>query len=131
MILGILSGTLMANHVCAAEETKNKVLDAEDGNMGYRLMTEDELLLQLNDEGTKLYKSLSPEGKRLALEVASSRCNGTNSCKGLNACRDNKHDCAGKGQCKGQGICAFSDPNDAVKVVSRKMAAKRTQAQTK
>lgn len=105
-----------------------KEVDPNSENMGYYLMSEDELLLELNDEGTKIYKSLSPEGKKLAREVASQRCNGTNSCKGLNACQTDQNSCAGKGSCKGKSKCAISDKNLAVKLVAKKMAEKRNGA---
>ena len=103
--------------------------DKNDGNLGYHLMTEDELLLELNDEGTALYKSLSPEGKKLALLVASARCNLTNECAGLNACATDSNACAGKSNsCKGTGKCAIADKNLAVKLVAQKMAKKRGEA---
>lgn len=138
ILLGITSGILLS-HDSHAENQKNlknglkqlleSVDDESSGNMGYHLMTEEELLLQLNDEGAKLYESLTPEGKTLALEVASQRCAATNSCKGLNACRTDKNACAGKGQCKNLGKCAISDPNVAVKLTAKKMADKRQQTQ--
>lgn len=95
------------------------------GNITFRPMTEDELMLQLNEEGAHLYRSLTPEGKKLALSVASRSCNGTNECKGLNACATDKNKCAGKGNCKGQTKCAVSDRNLAVKIAARKIAEKR------
>lgn len=99
--------------------------DPAHGNAGYYLMTEEDLLLELNEEGTKNYNSLDAEGKALALKVASQRCGMTNLCKGLNACATDKNTCAGKGDCKGLGKCAFADKNLAVKVVLDKMAKKR------
>lgn len=93
--------------------------------MNYHLMTEDELLLELNDEGVRMYKGLNAEGKALALKVVSGMCQGANQCEGMNACKSEKNSCAGKGDCAGQGICAFSDKNLAVKVVYDKMAKKR------
>ena len=102
--------------------------DPNSENLGYHLMTEDELLLELNDAGTKQYMSLSPEGKALAREVASQRCQGSNSCKGLNACESEKNKCAGKGTCKGTSKCAVSDKNLAVRIVADKMAQKRNHA---
>ncbi len=110
------------------KDDKYKEVDLNSENMNYRLMTEDDLLLELNDEGTKLYQSLSPEGKKLALTVASQYCNGTNECKGLNSCQTEKNKCAGQGSCKGQSKCAISDKNLAVKLVHDKMAAKRNDA---
>lgn len=141
-LLGISSGLLIANNLSAADSTKttsSKITekkaaksdssrdkdDPNDGNLGYHMLTEEELLLELNDEGTKLYNNLDAEGKKLALYVASQRCNGTNACEGLNACRTEKNECAGKGSCKGQSKCAMSDKNLAVKLVSQKMAKKR------
>jgi hypothetical protein len=102
--------------------------DDNDGNLGYHLMTEQELLLELNDEGKANYNKLTPEGKELARKVASARCNGTNECRGLNACLTDKNECAGKGACKGQGKCAMADKNLAVELVSKKMAEKRNNA---
>lgn len=100
--------------------------DPNKGNLGYHLMTEEELLLELTDEGTQLYNGLTPEGKALARFVASQRCNGSNECKGLNACQTDTNKCAGQGKCKGTSKCAFSDKNLAVKVVAKKMAEKRS-----
>lgn len=107
---------------------KSEYSDANDGNIGYHDMTDDELMLELNPDGVAMFKSLTPEGKALARKVASMRCNGTNECKGLNACATEKNDCAGKGSCKGQGKCAMSDKNLAVKLVRDKMAQKRNGA---
>lgn len=105
-----------------------KTVDPNDGNLGYSLMTEQDLMLELNDEGKRMYRSLSPEGKALALKVASMRCNASNECRGLNACKTDKNDCAGKGACKGQGKCSVADKNLAVKLVYQKMQAKRNNA---
>jgi hypothetical protein len=128
-LMGLISG-LTFNFPANAEGDKSEyAVDAdEDGNRGYYLMSEDDLLLELNKEGTATYNKLSPEGKVLARKVASQRCNGTNECKGLNACKTDDNDCAGKGSCKGKSKCAFSDKNLAVKVVAEKMAAKRSEA---
>ena len=138
MISGILSGTLLAQ-IAHAQDSKDKksskkpslieLAEATDGNITDHLMTEDELLIQLNDEGTKLYNSLTPEGKQLAIRTASRSCNGRNECKGLNACATDKNSCAGKGSCKGQTKCGISDPNLAVKLAAKKMAEKRLEAQ--
>lgn len=105
--------------------------EKDDGNLGYHLMTEDELLLELNDQGTALYNSLNTEGKALARLVASQRCQDTNECKGLNACQTDKNTCAGQGECKGKGKCALSDKNVAVKLVVDKMEKKRADAISK
>lgn len=102
-----------------------KDVDAEKGNLNYRLMTSDELLIELDDQGTKLYNSLDGDGKRLALFVASQRCQGSNACKGLNACATDSHECAGKGSCKGTTKCGMSDKNLAVKLAAETMAKKR------
>lgn len=137
IILGMASGALFANQAAnsaekpdsSSKKSTSAVLAAENGNMGYHLMSEDELMVQLNDAGIKLYNSLSPEGKTLAREVASMHCNGTNPCKHLNACQTDKNACAGKGDCKHQSKCAVSDPNLAVKLAAEKMAEKRQKAQ--
>lgn len=99
--------------------------DPSYGNMGYKLMTEEELSLELTQDGFNLYKTLTPEGKKLALEVASRRCGSTNSCKGLNACATEENTCAGKGSCKGKTKCAIGDKNLAIRLVAKKMNEKR------
>ncbi len=103
-------------------------LEDSNGNLGYHMMTEKELRLEVNQEGWDLYQSLDEEGKTLALAVASQRCDHMNLCKGLNACQTDQNACAGKGECKAKGKCAFSDKNLAVKVVAKKMAEKRANA---
>lgn len=126
-ISGVACGLCTLQTGVAAEEKKDKI-DYAAQNLNYHLMTEDELLNQLNDEGVKLYNGLTPEGKKLAREVASATCNNQNPCKGLNACKTDKNACNGQGACKGQGKCAQSDPNVAVKLVAKKMAEKRAEA---
>lgn len=132
-VLGLAAGMAISGNLQADAKTTPKnsteATDPNAGNLGYHLLTEDELLLDLNDEGYKLYMSLSPDGKALAREVASTRCNSSNQCKGLNACATEKNKCAGKGSCKGTGKCALSDKNLAVKLVAKKlMNEKRTEA---
>jgi hypothetical protein len=145
-IMGLASGLLVSSQISAqdtspknsnksvqgnTQSNTDKDADDNDGNMDYHLMTEDELLLELDSEGTKMYKSLTPEGKALALKVASARCDHTNECAGLNACQTPEHACAGKGTCKHTGKCAIADKNLAVKLVRDKMAKKRQQATTR
>lgn len=132
--LGISAGVCVVQGLNAKEtpntsEKKTAVAadDPNDGNLGYHMMTEEELLVELNDEGVKQYQSLSPEGKEIAREIASARCNGTNHCKGRNACKTDENDCAGKGSCKGKGKCAVSDKNLAVKLAADVMANKRAE----
>lgn len=114
--------------VNASKSSDTSAYDPNSENMNYHLMTEDELLLELNDDGIKQYKSLSPEGKALAREMASASCNNTNSCRGHNACQTDSNACAGKGSCKGRGKCAFSDKNLAVRIAAEQMAQKRNQS---
>lgn len=111
------------------QEDSNTQEDPNDGNLGYHLMTEDELLLELTENGKRIYNSLDAKGKELALKVASGRCDHTNECAGLNSCQTDNNDCAGKGECKGTGKCAIADKNLAVKLVYEKMAKKRTNIQ--
>lgn len=129
-VSGLLSGCFVVQALEGVDAGSHagKKVDSNLGNLGYSLMSENELLFNLNDEGYKTYMGLSKEGKLLAREVASARCDGTNECKGLNACKTDKNDCGGKGSCKGTGKCGFSDKNLAVKVVAKKMAEKRSQA---
>lgn len=135
-IVGLMTGIVISSSLQAATPAATKDKDAKaaeetdpnEGNAGYHLMTEDELLLELNGDGATLYNSLDAKGKELARFVASQRCNGTNACAGLNACQTDKNACAGKGSCEGKGKCALSDKNLAVKLVSDKikMADKRS-----
>lgn len=132
-LMGLLGGLIVANHATleGADLPKDKTdtkTDPNAGNMNWHLMTEKELLLQLNEEGIAQYNSLTPEGKQLAREVASAMCNGTNKCKGLGACATDKHTCAGKNDCEAQGKCAIADKNLAVDLVAKKMAQKRANA---
>ncbi|MCB1111674.1 MAG: hypothetical protein H7A37_03835 [Chlamydiales bacterium] len=147
-LLGIASGLMVTQQAHADEQgaangteqqgcgakngcggkTDEDIKDANNSNMGYHLMSEDELLLELNPQGEDLFENLNSEGKDLARYVASQRCNGTNLCKGLNACQTEHNACAGQGSCKGTGKCAFSDKNLAVKVVADHMKAKREQS---
>ena len=112
----------------ATDSSPQDKSDANAGNLGWHLMTDKEMLMELNSDGAALYNSLSPEGKALARQVASARCNGTNECSGLNGCKTEHNDCAGKGTCKGTGKCAIADKNLAVELAAKKMAAKRAGA---
>lgn len=131
-LYGFASGVLLTNPIFAADspikgdkEASKVESDPNAQNMNYHLMTEEELLVELSDEGYKQYQSLDAKGKELAREVASGFCQATNQCEGLNACKTDKNDCAGKGSCKGTGKCGFSDKNLAVKVVVDKLKNKR------
>lgn len=124
-----------AKHGCKNTAPSNDSEDSnyneDNGNIGYHVLSEDELLDELNDHGIKLYNSLSKEGKKLAREVASGRCNKTNLCKGLNACKTDQNECAGKGSCKGKGKCGFADKNLAVEVAAKKMKEQESHKENK
>jgi hypothetical protein len=109
------------------EEVKGAQIDYSAADREYHKMSEKELLDVLDANGKKMYSELSPEGKKLAIDVASSKCSTYNTCKGLNACATEKNKCAGQGACKGQSKCAFIDKNMAVKVVYEKMKNKRAE----
>lgn len=138
-LCGIVSGICVvqaAEAAAALEKTKlnstktekTDSYDPNDGNLGYHLMTEDELLLELNDDGYKQYMALTPEGKTVAREIASQRCAGTNECKGRGACKTEKNSCAGQNTCKGNSKCGISDKNLAIELAAKVMAAKRADA---
>lgn len=122
-IIGLASGLIIAKNPLASakENNKKEIIKDDRGNLGYFVMSEDELLIELNEEGEEIYNSLDSKGKALAREVASQRCNGMNNCAGLNACRTDKNNCAGQGSCKGLSKCGFSDKNLAVKVAAMKI----------
>ena len=84
-------------------------------------LTEADLKAKLNADTKKVYESLSPEGKKLALKLANQGCKGQNECKGQNACKSESNaTCAGKGGCKGTSAGKFTDKNLAVKVAAMK-----------
>lgn len=64
-------------------------------------MSESDLLSKLNAEGKSTYQNLNPEGKALALRMASEYCNGKSTCKG------------------------YSDYNEIVRAAAKKMVEKR------
>jgi hypothetical protein len=109
------------NPYASPNQSKANEYDPNDGNMNYHLMSEQELMMELNPRGIEMYKSLTPEAKAIALKVASMKCNGTNPCKGYGACKTDKNNCAGQNMCQGQGKCAVADKNLAVKLVYNKM----------
>lgn len=117
--------SLLAANSSKSDSSSSFDSDPNEGNLGYHLMNEEELLLELNQEGQRMFNAMDPSNKKLALEVASQRCANTNACKGLNACKTDKNDCAGKASCKGNGKCGISDKNLAVRLVYNKMMAKR------
>lgn len=130
MITGLTVGAVLAHcsvNGAASNEYPNLMqLAAESGgNITYHLMTADELMLELTNDGAKVFNTLSPEGQKLALKIASRSCDGTNDCKGQNACQTKNNQCAGKGQCKGTTKCAVGDKNLAVRLAAKIMAEKR------
>lgn len=105
--------------------------NAKDENAKYdnsgQLMTEDQLMSQLNEQSKQMYRSMDPEGKALAIKLASRSCKGTNDCKGQGSCKTSDHSCAGKNSCAGTSKCSFKDKNLAVKVAYQKQSEKRMQ----
>lgn len=134
MVAGITTALLLSNSELSGDEKADsdfmQLVAHTKGNIASRPLTEDDLLLELNEETAELYTSLSPEGQKLALKLASRGCNGMNDCKGQNACRTNDNSCAGRATCKGKTKCAFSDKNYAVKVAAKLMAEKRKELQS-
>ncbi len=133
MIAGMTGGLIFSYQTLQGKDQSNsdflELIANTKGNITFRPLTEDDLLLEINQEAADLYRSLSPEGQQLALKLAARSCNGMNDCKGENACRTEENKCAGQGQCKGKTKCAFSDKSYAVKVAAKLMAEKRQQLQ--
>jgi hypothetical protein len=133
IIAGITAGLILSHSPLIGEEADNsdfmKLVASTKGNINFKPLTEEDLLLELNQESADLYHSLSPEGQKLALKLASRSCNNMNDCKGENACRTKDNKCAGLGLCKGKTKCSFSDKNYAVKVAAKLMAEKRKELQ--
>lgn len=115
---GLLSGATLGLIGCETNVNKTHS-QMESGH----LMTDSELMSQLNPETKRIFQDLNPEGKKLALQLASQECKGKNACKGLNACKTTQNSCSGKGGCKGTSPGPFTDKNEAVKVAE--MAQKR------
>lgn len=134
MVTSITAGLIFSTQILKGESAVSshflELVAQTKGNINFRPLTEDTLLLELNQESASLYHSLSPEGQQLALKLASRSCNGMNDCKGENACRTDHNKCAGQGQCKGSTKCAFSDKNYAIKVAAKLMADKRKNLRT-
>lgn len=112
---------------CAVFNTAdaNDSMQQQQQRSSGRIMTENELMSQLNDDGKATYRGLDAEGKALALKLASQDCKGKNDCKGLNSCKSAENSCAGQGSCRGKSQGPFSDKNNAVKLAAKKMAQKR------
>jgi hypothetical protein len=92
----------------------NPYLAANDENP-----TDSQFKLQLSVQGKSDFDNLSPDGKTLAIKMASHDCSGKNECKGQNTCQSAKNTCAGKGACKGQSSCKMS-PDKAVQIATMK-----------
>lgn len=121
-LLGLTAGLVCSCSEAGGENSKN-------GTSSHAtILTEQELVNKLDDNGKRLFSSLSPEGKSLALQLASQSCKGQNTCAGLNSCKTSEHSCAGQGGCKGTSPGPFKDKNEAVKVAAKKMAEKRQDA---
>lgn len=136
MILGITGGIILNNPLSAEDSPKQafpslmQLAESTNGNIASHQMTADELMLEVTDEGAKKFNALTPEGKELALKIASRGCNNENECKGQNACKTKDNQCAGQGQCKGTTKCAISDKNLAVELAAKIMADKRKALET-
>ncbi len=119
---------LTAGLVCSCSEAGGE--NPRNGTNAHATvkMTEQDLMTKLDDNGRRIFSTLSPEGKDLALQLASQSCKGQNSCAGLNSCKTADHSCAGLGSCKGTSPGPFQDKNDAVKAAAKKMAQKRQNA---
>jgi len=90
-------------------------------------LNESQLINLLSPEGLAIYNNLDPAGKALALKLVNMTCKGSNDCNGLNACKTEKNACAGKGA-QGSTLGPFKDVNSAVKIASKKMSEKRSNA---
>lgn len=147
-VFGIVSGLIAASqsHMIAVEiqgilaksnddryklyiNSRNNKVMADQGYTSEfgQMLTEDQLLSQLNEHGKLLYDKMSPESKTLAIKLASRTCKGTNECKGQGSCSSNDHSCAGKNTCYGMSQCNFKDKNIALKVAQKLQTEKRLQ----
>lgn len=105
--------SVTADHKCGSGSSCNHQRGGSGGGAGCqqhkpkpqtqqrRELTERELIEHLNDEGKQVYNALTPEGKALALRLASRSC--------------------GAGSCGG----AYTNKNVAVNEAARQMADKR------
>ena len=98
-LLGISASTLATGSVFAAQHHGNTNSVVAAGVVFTdKLMTESDLQNALNDETKKIYNSLPPEGKALALKYAN------------------------------QSDEAFSDKNEAVKAAAKKVEQKQKES---
>ena len=118
-LLGLMGGVLLASGGCTNDT--NHSFGSTLANQ--HQMTDQELTAQLSSEGRRIFDSLTPDGKKLALQLANQSCKGKNACKGLNSCKSSTNSCQGLGGCEGTTPGPFKDKNDAVKVAA--MATKR------
>jgi hypothetical protein len=115
---------------CGGSTSRDDLAEADENPMKDtgQMMTEDQLMSQLNEQGKQMYNNLNPEGKAMAIKLASGACKGQNDCKGQGSCKTADHACAGKNSCAGKSQCSFKDKNLAVKVAAQLQATKRAQA---
>ncbi len=125
-LLGLLSGIACSCNMDGSGKSLSSPTDLAETDQG--TLNEQDLMTKLDDNGKRLYGSLSPEGKKLALQLANQSCKGKNSCAGLNSCATQEHACMGKGSCKGTSKGPFVNKNDAVRVAAMHMAQKREDA---
>jgi hypothetical protein len=123
-LLGIAGGLLIQPALFAADAPASS-----KESVTQKTLTARQLYDQLSPEGKKLYDSLNDEGKTMALKLANQTCKGKNDCKGQNSCKTAENSCMGQGGCKGTSKGPFVDKNDAVKVSSMMMEAKRKNLQ--
>lgn len=130
-----LTGAVLLTHQLSAAQTNpsqddyiKQFKDSVNNDLSKKMLSEDELLEQLDANGKRQYKSLDPQGKQLAREIASQKCAGLNDCKGRNVCKSDKNACEGQADCKGKSICGATDKNQAVRIAAKKMAEKRNKA---
>lgn len=132
---GRASQGLNDNHSCGGKRAgisatagyyeSNIVDNYEDAQKSGKVMSENDLLTKLSQDGKNLYGTLDPAAKTMALKLASQECKGKNECKGLNSCKSQHNECAGKAGCQGQSVGPFKNKDDAVKLAAKKMAKKR------
>lgn len=116
------------NGCSSYKNSPNYVAENDDRNYSQssqETLTESDLESQLNSEGKAIFRGLDPQGKALALKLATQSCKGKNACKGLNSCKTANNSCNGRGSCAGTSPGPFKDKNAAVSVAAQKMAEKR------
>jgi hypothetical protein len=105
VILGVATGLVVSPCLAMAADTNTSKPAPTSSAPAGKNISEDELLSSLDPKTKELYKSLSPEGKQLAINYALQTCANRNGCQ--------------------YGGGAFKDKNAAVQAAAQKIMSEK------